>query len=173
MALHLCMQLPFLSTIRLSTFARSLLSVPHSGDLGMPHLLLQLENAVHQSLAGRWASRHINIHRHDSVTSSRHTVRIVVVSATIRTTTHADDPSRLRHLIIHLSQRRSHLVGKRACYNHNVRLAWRGTEDYTEAILIVTWCRQVHHFDGAACETECHGPEGALPCPVRDLIECG
>lgn len=29
----------------------------------------------------------------------------------------------------------------------------------------------MHHFYGAAGETECHGPERALPSPVGDLIE--
>lgn len=29
----------------------------------------------------------------------------------------------------------------------------------------------MHHFDGAAGETEGHGPEGGLAAPVDDLIE--
>jgi hypothetical protein len=31
----------------------------------------------------------------------------------------------------------------------------------------------VHHFDGAAGETEGHGPQGALTRPVGDLVERG
>lgn len=30
----------------------------------------------------------------------------------------------------------------------------------------------MHHLDGAAGEPERHGPEGALPRPVGDLVEC-
>ena len=30
----------------------------------------------------------------------------------------------------------------------------------------------MHHFDGAAGEAKCHGPEGALAGPVGDLVEC-
>ena len=29
----------------------------------------------------------------------------------------------------------------------------------------------MHHLDGAAGESERHGPEGALPRPVSDLVE--
>ena len=29
----------------------------------------------------------------------------------------------------------------------------------------------MHHFDGAAGEAEGHGPEGALPGPVSDLVK--
>jgi hypothetical protein len=47
-----------------------LLPVPHPGNLGMPHLLLQLEDTVHQCLGCRWASRHVDINWYDPVASS-------------------------------------------------------------------------------------------------------
>jgi hypothetical protein len=31
----------------------------------------------------------------------------------------------------------------------------------------------MHHLDGAAGKTECHGPEGALSSPVGYLVEGG
>jgi hypothetical protein len=29
----------------------------------------------------------------------------------------------------------------------------------------------VHHFDGAACQAECHGPDGTLARPVDELVD--
>jgi len=114
-----------------------LLSVPHSSYLRVPHLLLQLENTVHQRLRCRRTTRHIDIYRHNPITAPSNTITIVIVTATIRTTAHRDDPSRLRHLIVHLSQRWRHLVRQRTSYYHNVGLARGCSEDYAEAILIV------------------------------------
>jgi len=148
-----------------------LLSVPHSGDLGMSHLLLQLENAIHQSLRSRRASRHIDINRHNAVTAPRDTITVVIVTTTISTTAHRNNPSRLGHLIVDLSQRRSHLVRKSTSNDHNVRLARGRSENYTKAILIVTWGREMHHFDSATGKSEGHGPERALSRPVGYLIE--
>merc|ERR1711977_703119 len=80
-------------------------------------------------------------------------------------------PSRLGHLIVDLSQRRSHLVRKSTSNDHNVRLARGRSENYTKAILIVTWGREMHHFDSATDKSEGHGPERALSRPVGYLIE--
>ena len=84
----------------------------------------------------------------------------MVIATPIRTAAHRNNPSRIRHLIIDLSKRRSHLVRERAGNNHDIGLTRRGTEDYTETILVVAGSRQVHHFDGAAGKAEGHGPEG-------------
>jgi len=130
-----------LQICHLSTISAHLLSVPHPGDLRVPHLLLELKHAVHQSLRSRGAPRHINIHRHNPITTPCNTITIMVISATIRTASHRNNPSRIRHLIIHLSERRSHLVGKRARNDHDIGLARRSTEDYTETILIVARSR--------------------------------
>ena len=138
----------------------------------MPHLLLQLKNPIHQRLTRRRTPRHINIHRHNPITSPRHTIRIMIIPATIRTTAHTNHPSRLRHLIIDLSKRRSHLVSERAGYDHDVGLARGGAEDDAEAVLVVTWGGEVHHLYSAAGEAEGHGPKGALAGPVGDLVEC-
>jgi hypothetical protein len=130
-----------------------------------------LEDAIHQSLTSRRTPRHINIHRHNPIAASRNTITVMVITASIRTAAHRNNPSRFRHLIIDLSERRSHLVRERTGHNHNIGLAGRGTEDYTESILVVSWGGEMHHFDGAAGESEGHGPEGALTSPVGYLVE--
>jgi hypothetical protein len=149
----------------------TLLPVPHSCDLCVPHLLLQLEDTVHQRFR-RWrASRNVNVHRHDPVAPSRDRVAVVVVSATICAATHRDDPPRVGHLVVHLPQRRSHLIGKGAGNNHYVGLPRRSAEDYTQSVLVVAGCGEMHHFDGAAGETESHRPERALSRPIGHLVE--
>lgn len=148
----------------------ALLPVPHPRDLGMPHFLLQLEDAIHKRLTRWWAAWDIDIHGNDSVATPRHGVTVVIVSPTIRARSHGNYPSRVGHLIVHLSQRGSHLVRQCAGDNHNIRLSRGSTEDYTESILIVSRGREMHHFDGAAGEAECHGPKGALAGPVGDLV---
>lgn len=139
----------------------------------MPHLLLQLENAVHQSLGGRRATRDVDVDRHDPVAPSCDRVAVVVVSSTVGAAAHRDDPARFGHLIVNLSQGGRHLVGQGTGHNHDVGLARRGTENDTETILIIAGRGQVHHLDGAAGKTEGHGPEGALSRPVGHLVECG
>lgn len=148
-----------------------LLSVPHPRNLGMPHLLLKLEDTVHKRLTRRRTARHIDIHWHNSVTPSCHAVAVVVVSSTVRARAHGNDPTGIWHLIVDLSQCGCHLVGKCAGDDHDIGLTWRGTENYTKSILVVSWGGKVHHLDGAAGETEGHGPEGALSCPVGDRVQ--
>jgi hypothetical protein len=118
-----------------------------------------VKRAYHQRLGGWGASRHINIHRHNPITTPRNTVTIMVITTSIRTASHGNNPSWVRHLIVDLSQRRSHLVRKRAGNDHDIRLARRSTEDYTKTILIIAGSGKVHHFDGAAGKSEGHGPE--------------
>jgi hypothetical protein len=133
--------------------------------------LLQLEDAIHQSLRSRRATRDIDIHRHNPIAPPYHTITIVIIPTAICTTPHRNDPSRLRHLIINLPESRCHLVCKRTGNNHDIGLSRGSSEDYTESILVVAWSGQVHHFDGAAGQSECHGPEGALTSPIGYLIE--
>lgn len=124
----------------------------------MTHLLLQLEDTIHKRLRRWWASRNVNIDWNDSVATSNHRVRVVVISSSVRAGTHGNDPTWLRHLIVNLTQSRRHLVGEGTGDNHDIGLTWRGAENDTEAILIVTWCGEVHHLDGAAGEAEGHRP---------------
>ena len=116
-------------------------------------------------------SRNIDINRYYPVTTTCNRVAVVIISTSIRTTSHANHPARIRHLIIDLSKRRCHLVRECTGNNHDVGLSRGGTEDYTESILVVSWSGKMHHFDGAAGESEGHGPEGTLTGPVGYLIE--
>ena len=137
----------------------------------MSHLLLQLEDSVHQRLTRRRTPWDIDIHGHDSVTPPRNRIAIMIITPSIRTRPHRDDPSWVRHLVIDLSQRRRHFVGQGAGDYHDVRLARGGAEDYTQAILVVARGGEVHHFYGAAGEAEGHGPQRALTGPIGDLVE--
>ena len=150
-----------------------LLPVPHAGDLGMPHLLLQLENTEHERFGSGWAAGYVNVNRYNAVASSDDTVAVVVVAATVGAATHGDDPSGLGHLIVDLAQSGCHLVGEGAGDNHDVGLTGRSTENNSHAILIVTGSGKVHHLNSAAGETEGHGPERALARPVCDLVKGG
>jgi hypothetical protein len=62
---------------------------------------------------------------------------------------------KLTYLIVHLSQRRCHLVRQGAGDNHDIRLTGRRSENDTETILVVSGGGHVHHFDGAASQTDC------------------
>lgn len=148
-------------------------SVPHAGDLGVAHLALELEDAVHQGLAGRGAAGNVDVHGDNAVAATDNTVRVVVVTAAVGTASHGDDPSGVGHLIVDLAQGGCHLVCEGAGNDHDIGLTRGGTENDSETILIVSWGGKMHHFDGTAGETKGHGPQGGLAGPVGDDIEGG
>lgn len=153
------------------TGIRILLSVPQTGDSGLHHLLLQLEHSVHQCFGGRGTARHVNVHRHHSVTSSHYRVGVMVVTSTVGTRTHGDDPSRVGHLIVDLSQRRSHFVGQSTCHNHNIRLTRGSSENNTQSVLIVSWGGHMHHLHGTAGQPESNGPERRFSRPHGNGVQ--
>lgn len=163
----------FSSLCFLLSLALPLPSVPHSRNLSVAHLPLQLENTIHESLARRRAPRNVNIDGDDAVAATNNAVAVVVVAAAVCAAAHGDDPSGLGHLVVDLAQGGRHLVGEGAGDDHDVGLTGGGTEDDAQAILVVSWGGKVHHFDGAAGETESHGPEGGLTGPVGDDVERG
>ncbi len=134
-------------------------AVPHAGNLGVAHLALELEDAVHEGLGGGWAARDVDVNGDDAVAAADDRVAVVVVAAAVGAAAHGDDPAGVGHLVVDLAQGRGHLVGEGAGDNHDVGLTRRGTEDDAEAILIVAGGGEVHHLDGAAGETKGHGPE--------------
>ena len=134
------------------------------------NLLLQLKDAVHQRLARRRTPRDVDIHGHNPIATPRDTVAVMIIPAPVRAAAHADDPAGVGHLVVHLAEGGGHFVRQRAGDDHDVGLAGGGAEDYAQAVLIVAWGGEVHHFDGAAGEAEGHGPEGALAGPVGDLV---
>ena len=151
--LHLCVS-HFLQISQLANIFKSGVRYLHQAT----HLL-QLEDPIHKSFRRRWASRDVNIHWHDTITAPYHAIAVMVVPAAICAAAHRNNPSRVRHLVVDLTQRRSHLIRECAGHDHHVGLARGGTENYTEAILIVTGRREMHHFDGAAGQAEGHRPE--------------
>jgi hypothetical protein len=50
--------------------AKRLLAVPHSGDLGVSHLLLQLEDTEHEGFGGGRATGNVDIDGNDTVTAA-------------------------------------------------------------------------------------------------------
>lgn len=82
----------------------------------------------------------------------------MIISTPIRATTHANHPFGIRHLIIALTKSRGHLVRHRTSYDHDIGLAGRGAEDYTETVLVVSWHGCMHHLEGTAGETEAEWP---------------
>lgn len=148
-----------------------LLPVPHPRDLCLPHLPLQLEDAVHERLAGGRAAGDVDVDGDDAVAAADDAVAVVVVAAAVGARAHGDDPARLGHLVVDLAQGGRHLVGQGAGHDHDVRLPRRGPEDDAHAVLVVPRGREVHHLQGAAGQPESHGPQGGLPPPVHDLVE--
>lgn len=147
------------------------LSIPHARDLRVAHLLLQLEDAIHQRLAGGRAAGHVDVDGHDSIAAPRHAIAVVIIAAAVGARAHADDPAGLGHLVVDLTQCRRHFVGQRAGHNHHVRLAGRGAEDDAQTVLVVARGRQVHHLDGTAGKPKRHGPQRALASPIDDLVD--
>jgi hypothetical protein len=116
------------------------LPVPHPPSFRPPYFPLQTKNSLDQSFGSRWTysrqslpsqesstrkgvqltTRNINIDRHNPITTSHHAIRVMVIPTSISTASHADNPPRIRHLIIKLSQSGSHLVGKSASDDHDV-----------------------------------------------------
>lgn len=95
----------------------------------------------------------------------------MVVSSSVGARSHGDNPSGFRHLVVNLSQGGGHLVGKGSGDNHNIGLTRRGTENNSHSVLVVTGGGKVHHLDGAACESESHGPQRSLTRPVRHGVQ--
>lgn len=116
----------------------------------MPHLLLQLKNAVQQGLARRRTARDIDIDGNDAVAAAGDAVAVVVIPAAVGAGAHADDPAGIGHLVVDLAQGGSHFVGQGARDDHDVGLARGGAEDDAQAVLVVARGGEVHHLDGAA-----------------------
>ena len=136
----MCFSPHFLYHIRVilrSELALCRILMLEKSHLSMPHLFLKLKNPIHQRLTRRRTSRHINIHRNNPIAAPRDTVAVMIIPATVGARSHADDPAGLRHLVVHLAQGGSHLVGESTSYYHDVGLARRGSKDYSQAILVV------------------------------------
>lgn len=146
--------------------------LPQSQKKGLVSLnfLLELEQTKQECLSSGWASRNINIYWNNSVTSSNHRVRVMVITTSIGTRSHGNDPAGLRHLIVNLAKRRGHFIGKGTSHDHDIRLTRRRTEHHAKTLHIVSRRSSVHHFDSTACQTKRHGPQRAFTCPIHEFI---
>ena len=86
--------------------------------------LLELEEAVHESLCSWRTAGDIDVDGYNPVTASYHGIAVVIVASAIGTTAHADNPSRLGHLVINLPEGWSHLVGQGSGDNDDICLSW-------------------------------------------------
>lgn len=93
-----------------------------------------------------------------TIAASDDGIGVVIVTTTVGARTHGDDPSWLWHLVVDFSQGGSHFVGEGSGNDHEIALTGTGTEDDAKTVLVVSGGSHVHHFDGAASETERHGP---------------
>lgn len=71
------------SSSNFTSVADCLLAVPHSGDLGVSHLLLQLEDTEHEGFGGGRAAGDVDVDGDDAVTAAGDGVGVVVVTATV------------------------------------------------------------------------------------------
>ena len=132
--------------------------------------LLELQKAINQSFSGRWASWNIDIDRNNTIASAHDGIGIVIVPAAIGTGTHRDHPTGLRHLIVNLAQRRSHLVGQRTGDDHHVGLARRWARDHTKTVEVVARHVRMDHFHSTAGQTKRHGPQRTRLGPIHHRV---
>ena len=88
----------------------SLFPIPHACLLRFIDLPLQPENAIHQGLSSRRTARNVNIDGYDTVAPTHNAIAIVIITSSVRTTPHANNPARIRHLIVNLPQGWCHLI---------------------------------------------------------------
>lgn len=136
-------------------------------------------------------------HRHNAVTSSHDRIRVVVVASSICAAAHGDNPFRLWHLIIDLTEGWCHLVCQRPRNDHDVRLARGRSEDDPESIKVISAGptlttsaklfreqllinsifpprgSRMHHLDSTTSEAEGHGPDGSRASPVNHRVHLG
>jgi hypothetical protein len=149
--------------------------VPHTRNPSVSHLLLELEDAIHQCLGRRrtytqltkfktncgetLTSRNVDIHRHNAVATTDNRVAVVVVATTIGAAAHTDNPSGIGHLVINLAE--SGCLFCLSMYplqsSHRTVGVRHGND--SQAILVISRSGEVHHLDGAASKTEGHGPQ--------------
>lgn len=135
-------------------------------------LLLESVKSIHESLSGRGASGEPEVNWHNTLAATKDSVREVIVTTTVGTRAHGDDPLGVIHLIVQVSENGCHLVGDGTGDDNNFSLTGSGTWDDTETIKIVTRSVSVHHLDGAAGKTESEGPGGVRQGPLAEIVDC-
>lgn len=122
-----------------------------ASDVGGPEeQKIRISRFITNGCIIRLTARYIDVDGDNAITPTNDRVTIVVVTSTIGAASHTDDPARIGHLVVDLSQSRRHFVGQSSSNNHHIRLSGRGSENNTKSILIVARGRQVHHFHSTA-----------------------
>ena len=132
--------------------------------------LLELKHSEQKGLGSRRASGNVNIDGNNTIATSHHRVRVMVVTPSVGAGSHRNNPSRFWHLIVDLTKGGCHFVGKSTGDDHNIGLTRRSSKDHTETFHIITGGSGVHHFDGATRQSKGHGPQGTLSCPVYQVV---
>ena len=83
----------------------------------------------------------------------------MIIAAAVGTRTHRQDPTRLGELVVHAAQGGRHFIGERTRHNHQVGLTWGRTENDAETVKVITRHTRMHHFHGAAGQTESNRPQ--------------
>lgn len=135
--------------------------------------LFPLADVIVGMVKGIQTSGNIDIHGYDSIASANNRITVMVITTAIGTTSHTDDPTRVRHLVVHLSESGSHLICQCACHDHDIRLPRRCSENDSKTVLVISGGRKMHHLNCTAGETEGHGPQRTLAGPVSDLVKRG
>merc|ERR1719234_257312 len=99
------------------------------GALHPLHFLLKLKEAIHQCFSCGGAAGHIDVNRNNSVTAPDNSIRVVIITPTIGTATHAHHPTWLWHLIVDFSEGWRHLICESSCNNNDISLTGRSSED--------------------------------------------
>ena len=128
---------------------------------------------VNQGFRSRRTTRHINVYRHDTVGTAHDGIGIMIVAAAVGTRTHRQHPTRLGELVVYAAQGGGHFIGERTRHNHQVGLTGRRTENNAETVKVVTRHTRVHHFHGAAGQTESNRPQRTGTHIVQHRIRAG
>src|SRR5579884_4019764 len=145
--------------------------LPPAEQLAVADLLVQREDPVQERLrAGRTAG-HVHVHGHDLVDALDDRI-VVEHPARARADAHRDDPLRLDHLVVDLTQDRGHLLAEATGDDHQVGLAGARPEDlHPEPSGVVVRGAGRHHLDRATGETEGRGPHRAALCPLDEILD--
>jgi len=114
-----------------------LFAIPHLSIFHSLYLLLKLKNGIKQCLCRRWTARYIYINRDNTVTPTHNWVRVVIISSTIGTASHGDDPFGVICLIINSAQCWSHFVGYGTGNNEAVSLTRACTKHHPKSVHVI------------------------------------
>src|SRR5688572_13591440 len=136
-------------------------------------VLVEGENAVHEGLGPRGATRHVDVDRDDLVHALDDGV-VVEHPAARGAHAHGDDPLGLDHLVVDLAEHGSHLLAHPAGHDHEVGLAGAGPEHlHAEPAEVEVGGAAGHHLDGAAGQPEGRRPHRVPPGPLHEVFQAG